>query len=391
MAAGGAAHLAPPGRLRGREALAASRAAHPDRPARPRGLRRGGARRPDGGQPDGPGELGAGREAPIGVLGQRPVDRLAEGRGEAGDEVPQGGGFVRRLLHEHGRRRLGLEGAPAAEQLIGGHPQGVLVDPAVERGAHHELGGHVLGGPEHEAGAGHPRASQGSGRRHRLDDAEVAEVGVPLDVEEDVGRLDVAVDVAPAVDEVERLGDGLEPGGDRRGGLRVRPAAGASGAAIVEVAAAEVLHHREGEVLVDADVGDPHGVRVHQLDQRPDLVAESLDELGVLQHRPERDLDDHVGLQVGVAGVVDLAHPALAELVDDGVAPVRERPADQRVVGRRHRHPPHHGRHSNPHGAAAGHRRGPGDHSTRIKGGWPGGPAVVLWPPVPEAAKEIRE
>ena len=114
------------------------------------------------------------------------------------------------------RLRLVLEGPAAAEQLVDGDCQGVLIDAAVERLAHDQLRGHVLGRAQHHAGAGHRglRGRRVRGRRDDLGDAEVAQERVPEPVEEDIARLDVAVDITLAVDVVERLGDRDEPAGD---------------------------------------------------------------------------------------------------------------------------------------------------------------------------------
>ena len=101
-------------------------------------------------------------------------------------------------------------------------------------------------------------------------------------VEQDVVRLDVAVDVALAVDEVEGRGHVRQPARQspaRRGrGARCR-----SAQPVLEAAAGEVLHDGEGDAVVLADVEDLDDVRVGQRDQRADLAGEAGGELGVLE------------------------------------------------------------------------------------------------------------
>ena len=85
----------------------------------------------------------------------------------------------------------------------------------VDRLALDLLGGHVLGRAHHEARLGEV------GVLGRLGDAEVGHLHPPVAGEQDVGRLDVAVDEPGPVGGVERLGDlGGEAGGlprvDRR-------------------------------------------------------------------------------------------------------------------------------------------------------------------------------
>ena len=106
-----------------------------------------------------------------------------------------------------------------------------------------------------------------------LRDAEVEELDDLLVVdarEEDVGRLEVAVDDAGAVGAPERpadlLGD-LRRLAQRQAPLALEP--------VAEVLAAEQLHHEVGEVAVDAVVEHLHDVRPAQARRRPGLPREA--------------------------------------------------------------------------------------------------------------------
>ena len=134
---------------------------------------------------------------PLGLLGHHGGDhRLNRGSG------------VRRLARQH---------------LVEQAAEAVDIGPGVEAAfAGGLLRAHVARGAEGEAGLRHPVAA---GVAHGQRDAEVGDQRRPV-VQQDVLRLDVAVDHAVAVGVVQRRADLL-----RRAGRRPRPAAGARGSA----------------------------------------------------------------------------------------------------------------------------------------------------------------
>ena len=142
----------------------------------------------------------------------------ASGSGGPGQHVVEG---PERLVGRKGladarrqraHRRVGHERDGARERLVEHQGQGVDVGLAVHRLALGRLGRHVAGRAHHGAGRlGVGRLGQGAGH---------AEVGHPdqaLLVEEQVGRLDVAVDQAPGV----RVGQALRHLGPQVGRLGV--------------------------------------------------------------------------------------------------------------------------------------------------------------------------
>src|SRR5262249_46327127 len=151
-----------------------------------------------------------------------------------------------------------------------------------------------------------------------LGDAEVTEVSLAVGVEEDVVGLDVAVDVVLAVNDVERVGDGLQPTGQGLRGNRGPAAVGSGTATRPEAAPGQALHDGERDAVLFADVLDLDNVRVIEADEGTDFAFKARGELGVLEGGA-RHLDDHFGVEVVVVGAVDGAHAALAELGGDAV------------------------------------------------------------------------
>jgi hypothetical protein len=122
------------------------------------------------------------------------------------------------------------------------------------------FGGQVIGRAEHLAGECQVRG-RSSGLRSRiqpLGQPEVGDARLAEGVDEDVGRLEVAVQNAPLVRVVDSLRDSLEVGGSAPG--RQGPVADE----LREVLALDEVHREERLAVVLADVMDGNDVRVLQ-------------------------------------------------------------------------------------------------------------------------------
>ena len=114
--------------------------------------------------------------------------------------------------------RVGLERDLAGEHLVEDDPERVDVGLRGDLVAERLLGRDVVGRAEHAAGGGQAL------RLERAGDAEVGDLGAALVVDQDVLRLDVAVDEAVLVRALERpadldrVGDGLGHRQRARGG-----------------------------------------------------------------------------------------------------------------------------------------------------------------------------
>ncbi len=160
-----------------------------------------------------------------------------------------------------------------------------------------------------------------------LGDAEVEDLDPPVLRQEEVGGLEVAVDDAVLV-------RGGEAAGDLLGvldGLAERQRAG--GEHLAERAALEELGDEVGGAVVGADVEEGEDVGVVEGAGEAGLLLEAAEAVGVLAVLGGEDLDGDVAVEAGVAGAVDLAHPAGPDRAPDLVRP-QPRPGRER-----HGHP----------------------------------------------------
>jgi len=234
---------------------------------------------------------------------------------------PQSRERLGQLVDDAVEDRLDLTGEwrLAGQALVENGGEGVRVRPPVEGTRRHLLGAEVrnrpderpclreavLGGREGQAEVHDPRS----------------DVPAVLSRGHDVLGLDVAVDDAPRVRVVERLGHLRADVQD------VAEPEGAVAQEMPQVRAGEHRHHEEESALVPPEVVDRHDRRVVHL--RDDLRLAEKPLLGVRGEVAGRDqLDGHLAVQDRVLRAVDDAHPAAPELPHHLVA-IRETCADQ--------------------------------------------------------------
>ena len=188
---------------------------------RPKRRRRGGAGpislRAPRGRLAGPGSA----RRPASAPGRRPAPRprrsaargsfsrhfrqiVSRSRSTRGIEPARRGRLLLQHLQQRVQRRLAAERRPAGQQLVEDRPQAVDVGGGGQRPfrAGGLLGGHVAGRADDGA-----RAASGSlSPLDALGQAEVGDVRLALGVEQDVGRLEVAVQDAALVGVVDRPG-----------------------------------------------------------------------------------------------------------------------------------------------------------------------------------------
>ncbi len=168
------------------------------------------------------------------------------------------------------------------------------------------LGSHVAGRAQHEVGPREVRAGF-----ERLGQAEVGDLGRAVVAQQDVGRLEVAVDDPQPV----RLGDSArhlleDPRRRDRGpGRTIDPPA--------QAARREVLHRVEGQAVALAPVVDLDDVGMPQPGDRFGLGQEALQRLlgGVPAGRDH--LEGDPSAEADLAGAIDHAHPAAAQDLDE--------------------------------------------------------------------------
>ena len=157
-----------------------------------------------------------------------------------------------------------------------------------------------------------------------LDEVPVAEAHH----EHQVRGLEVAVEDAPLVGAVEAR---ERVDGDRDGALDGERTV--HGDDLRERAPAQVLHDHVGPAAFIAEVDDIDDVRVADAGRGARLALEALDGRFVLRDRGVQQLDGHEAAQALVGGLVDRAHPAVAEHAHQLVA-ICHQLADHRCVAR---------------------------------------------------------
>ena len=238
----------------------------------------------------------------------------------AQDDRAQPGGRLRVQVLRIGRQ-LGLvlegqgEGRVRGErQAPGDHleeddAEGIDVRAAVGLQALDLLGRHVFGSADDAPLGRDPAGPDGPG------DPEVEDLGVPLLVDHDVARLEVAVDDARVVGFAQAAADLLGDGHDRGD---VEPPRTADEA--LEILPGDVLEGDVVETLVFAQMVHLADVAVGDAVGQLDLVDEALERPRVLGDVGADELDGHFLARLRVEGPVDAAHAAPAQELDDLVA-----------------------------------------------------------------------
>ncbi len=231
------------------------------------------------------------------------------------------GGFVP-VLDGHRERRLAFEGDLPGDHLEQDDPDRVEVGAGIHLAQLDLLGGHVLGRAEHDARPGDAVGLQEAGQ------SEVHDPGPPVVVDHDVLGLEVAVDDPDPVGFGQAFrhlaGDGRGPAGPDGPGPPDE---------LLEVLALDVFHGQEVDQSGFAQVVEPADVAVGDLAGVLELVLEALDGRGVEPDLGLDDLEGHDLLQLLVEGLIDRAHAAFAQLLDDLVAAGEQGAPDQVVEG----------------------------------------------------------
>ena len=214
----------------------------------------------------------------------------------------------RRALHVrlHHRESRARERRRAGHQLVGHRAQRVLVRSLGHLRPAALLRAHVGGRPHQCAG------QRVTGPRGRLGDAEVGHDGVAVDVDQDVGRLDVAVDHLAAVGVLQGRADLVE---DRADCGKGQPARGLDH--LLQRAPGHVAHDEVVQPFRLPHRVHRHDVRMVQMGDGDRLVAEPLDHAFAQQQPGRHHLDGDLAVQGDLVRQEDRRHAAPAQLPAD--------------------------------------------------------------------------
>jgi len=239
---------------------------------------------------------------------------------------------------DDGRERIGGRGAgeraAAREHLVEHASERPDVGPLVDRLSARLLGAHVGGSPDDASGFSRVETERRGVeasfvdpgvRIDRLRDAEVEHLHDTGRCDQDVGRLQVAVDDAAFVRRLERARDLLR--GGQGVAERQRSATDAAGEPL---AFDEFEHERlnAGGVLDPVDGAD---VGMIERREQPRLACESGDSFRIADKQLWQYLDRDIARELRVARLVDLTHPSGAERRQDFVR------TETRARGKSHR------------------------------------------------------
>ena len=203
---------------------------------------------------------------------------------------------------------VALERHGAGQHLVENDADRVEVGALVHLIALRLLRREILGGPKNGADLRHAGVA---GAR----DAEVHDLDVPVAVDHDVLRLDVAVDDAAAV---RALDGGEQLQTDADGFVPAQAIVPAD--EVFERLALDVLHDDVVGPVGLAPIVDADEVRLVEAGRGLGLPAEALDEGGVVQQSLKEDLDGDAPSEGEILAQVHVGHAAAAELAQHAVA-----------------------------------------------------------------------
>ena len=215
-------------------------------------------------------------------------------------------------LNHHLVGRTSRERNRSGEHLVEDDAQRVDVGALIERDSLHLLGRHVVRRADDP-----PRFGQ-AGILERLGQSEVGDGHAPAAVDENVLRLQVAMNHALLVRRLQPFADLPE---DVHGLRKGQPAFAAHHRR--EVLAGDVLHGQKLHAAGLAEVIDAEDVLVRDVAGELNLAFESLQDRRVTGKIEADDFQSDVAIELTIAGEVDLPHPTLPELLHD-VVPLPE-------------------------------------------------------------------
>ncbi len=245
-----------------------------------------------------------------GILGHHLVDEDGQVRRQVGADFRQRLRLGANVLQGHLERRIALEGRMAGQHVITGDAQRVDVGTAIHRLAFDLLGAHVQRRTHRHAALRQVEGRTIAGQA--ADQTEVGDLDLALARQQDVLRLDVAVDDAQLAGPLQRRRH-LAENAQRQQHV---------GRTLLEqefaqVAALDVFQGHVRHTVGLADGVDLDDVGVGGLGDGGGLGLEALQGGGVGRQLRPKDLQGDLALQRDLFGEVNLAHAALAEMAQD--------------------------------------------------------------------------
>ena len=246
---------------------------------------------------------------------ERPDDERVEGGGDLGADRARRRRVGTDPDRRQGRRRLARPCPLPGQRLVQDQAEAVDVGGAGRRLALRLLRTEVVDRAE---GRARDRAL-GVGRQPG--DPEVGDHRPAVAREQDVARLDVAMDDPADVRHAQRASDvEPDPGRLRRTQPTQPPESGR------QVLTLDELHDQERLAVVGAGLETGHDVRVAQHRGGQRLAAEAHRDIGIGDDLATEQLDRHGAVELGVGGAMDRRHPADPDDLGEPI-PLADQPA----------------------------------------------------------------
>src|SRR5579862_8002793 len=217
-------------------------------------------------------------------------------------------GPLARALEHGGLNGVGFVRHAADEQLVKNHAEGEKVGALIDVFAHNLLGRHVFG-------RAHQGAGLGATAFHRAGDAEVHDRDAALLIDHDVLRLEVAVHDTLGVSGFQRQTNLLH---DRNDFLRSEAAL--LGDQTLEVLAIDEVHGDELDSFRFTKIENADYIFVGDFARKDEFLLEALKNVRMNGEFGANHFKSDETFEFCVAGLVDRAHAALSEELNDFVA-----------------------------------------------------------------------
>jgi len=212
------------------------------------------------------------------------------------------------LVGEQADEPLKLGRGARSQTFTEQDPAGVKVRAFVRRTSLEDLGRDVALGANDLSGAGD------AGRPGGLSDAEIGQASPAVGPDQDVGRLDVAMDDSRVVDVADRIEQLARE--DRRIPIRILR----SPQAIGERATRDVLQDEIGPCAVNTEVKDADQMRMRETRRQPRLALEASDIALIEREDVGEHLDRHIALKSRIRGQPYRRHASCTEQALQAIA-----------------------------------------------------------------------
>ncbi len=244
--------------------------------------------------------------SPIRILLQDLGQDLLELFGHVCHEFANRFRLLATLLVQHFRKRLASKQRPAGQQCVHQRPKAVEIGSRIDGLPRRLLGGHVFGRAQDVAGAGQPRVAE------QPCDAEVGKLHGAVGGQQQIARLDIAVDDAAVVGVAERA---ARLDADPRHLAPIETPAAPQ--FLLQTVPIDQLHRIEQQSLLLAEAEKANDVRMVKFAERFDLGLETAAKSFFARQIGGKKLDgrDLAGLLVNC--LIDRPHAAAAKSADN--------------------------------------------------------------------------